>query len=508
MSEPVFRGRLLSPDGKITSFVLRLSEKAYDDQNRNAILAHVLGVIDRHRGGDRNFWVTGNAPTRHAYLELLWRDTVLLLPLTTLVLAGAFYLTFRHWVGVLVPLTVIGVSQMATLAAVAWCALPITLLSVSVPVVLTVVGSSDAVHLLTRYGQGSAPGRSRKAALKESLERTYPALFVTSATTAAGFLALTTTGIPLLEGFGVAVALGIANTFLVTVFLAPPLLLCLPEPPPPPLDKAQVFARLGKSIARYPRPIAITFLAVVAVASFSGARQLRVESKIIDDVPPRHPIATERREVANRFGGTFPMTLLVHAREEKARAALDPEFLEKVAAFQRAIRSQEGRTLSSCLSIVDVYTMMWRGMGRKGELPSSPTQVKELTSRLPGAVLRELLVPGARSLRIDVWLQDRGTEELSAFIESAKKSFELTVGAEGRLEVQGFVYLAHKVHRSVVASALQGFVLSLAVVTLLLFLVFPSPREVVLAAFSNVMPAALTLGFMGWASIDLRIAPR
>ena len=48
--------------------------------------------------------------------------------------------------------------------------------------------------------------------------------------------------------------------------------------------------------------------------------------------------------------------------------------------------------------------------------------------------------------------------------------------------------------------------LSFILVSLLLLLMFRSPGDVLMATITNLVPAALTLGFMGFAGIDLRIA--
>ena len=510
LKEPNFRSRLLSPDGRTTSFVLRLREDVYGDHHRKSVLAHVHTVIEQHRGAGGTFWITGNVPTRQAYLDLLVQDALLLIPLTSLLLAVALYLIFRHWVAVVVPLAVIAMSQAGTFVLMTWMEIPVTLLSISVPVILTVVGSSDAVHYLTRYTQELAAGISKRAALQKSLEKTLPALLVTSATTAAGFLALLVTDIPLLEGFGLLVASGIAVAFFASVLVAPPLLMMLPAPPRPFGGRVMFFLRLSSWVRGRPRTIAAAAIVLTAIVAVGGARRLRVESKLIDDVSSNHEIAVNRRAVASRMGGTFPLTFLVHAVDEhaavKPRAALEPAFLRKVAAFERALRGQTETPFSSCLSAADVFSSFWRGMGGTGELPPSIEEVRELASHLPGYALAELFVPGARSLRIDVWMHDRGTRETYAFVELARKQFREIFGRTAQLEIQGFAYLAHKVHASVVSSTLQGFVLSFVVVSLLLLLMFRSPGDVLMATITNLVPAALTLGFMGFAGIDLRIA--
>ena len=400
LKEPIFRSRLLSPDGRTTSFVLRLREDVYGDRHRESVLAHVHKVIEQHQQAGETFWITGNVPTRQAYLDLLVQDTLLLLPLTSLLLAVALYLIFRHWVAVVVPLVVIAMSQAGTFVLMTWLQIPVTLLSISVPVILTVVGSSDAVHYLTRYTQELAAGISKRAALQRSLEKTLPALLVTSATTAAGFLALLVTDIPLLQGFGLLVASGIAVAFLATVLVAPPLLVLLPAPPRPFGGRVMFFSSLSSWVTGRPGTIAAAAILVTAIVAVGGARRLRVESKLIDDVSPKHEIAVNRRAVARRMGGTFPLTFLVHVVDERAavkpRAALEPAFLQKVAAFERALREQTETPFSSCLSAADVFSSFWRGMGRPGELPPSIEEVRELASHLPGyALARALLTRGS-----------------------------------------------------------------------------------------------------------------
>lgn len=101
---------------------------------------------------------------------------------------------------------------------------------------------------------------------------------------------------------------------------------------------------------------------------------------------------------------------------------------------------------------------------------------------------------------------DRGTALTRRFVEHARSCFERTFGYRGRLEVQGFAYLAQRDHGNAVWNSMTRFLLDFAIVSVLVLVATRSWRLSLLASAPNLAPLVLTVAFMGLSGIDLRIS--
>jgi hypothetical protein len=508
--ERVFARRLISEDGRTTVLGVRVKDEFYGDRHRAAVVAHVDEVLELFSGEGIEFLVTGNAPTRHRYVEFVRRDGRLFLPAVGLLVIGTLLVLFRRPAWALLPALALGVSLVFTFACMRLADRPVTLLTSAIPVLVLIVGLSDAIHLLTRFEEELAHGLSRAAALERAVTATAHACFLSTVTTAVGFFVLPATGIPMLSDFGIVVGVGVLLAYLVTLTLLPAVISLLPAPRlRPGGHESRRLAGMAEWLADHRRPVLIAVTVVVLGLGILGVPRLRVESRILDDLPPGHPLLATRAAVEARLGGNFPMTFVIHppASEGEGAPALAPDLLRAVRRFQDALaRTDETGVYSSSLSAADFLGMAWKASGEKGDLPERSEDVARMRQAVGEHNLARLLERGGEALLVDVRVYDRGTAATRRFLEHARRSFERTVGSRARLEVQGFAYLAQRVQESVVWNSMTSFLLDFAIVTVLVLVASRSWRLSFFATVPNLVPLVLTLAYMGLAGIDLRIS--
>lgn len=517
-TDPAYADRVLSRDGRTAAFAVQLLPAWTDDAHRREVVAGVDAVVARFAAPGRQLFVTGSPHTRSAYVRFLLRDTALFTGLCSLVLALALAVTFRSALGVALPLVAVLLALYFTGVIFALSGLRLSLLSSAITVLVLITGISDAIHLLSRYGEELAAhgpegqrvdGATKLAALERAVAATAHACLLTSITTSTGFFLLPTTGIPMLGETGVIVGAGVLLAYAVTLTLLPALCAVLPAPRPrPPEGEATLLARLGRVAMDRPRTAIAACLAGAGLLLGLGAPRLRVESRVVDDLPDEHPLLQNRRAVEERFGGNFPVTLVVTPTQGPAD---DPALIAAVASFQRALAADDRRSasggdlLSRTLSPADLLASVWRELGGAG-LPDTPEAVAQTALVIGDDAFRRLWDGERDLLLIEARVHDRGTAATLAFAEQARAAFARTVGARGALEVQGFTPLAHRVHRDVALGTLTGFGLDFAIVAGLVWLLFRSGRLTLLAALPNLLPLVCTLGVMGLLGIDLRIS--
>src|SRR5690606_32496154 len=105
------------------------------------------------------------------------------------------WLTFRSWVGVVIPMAVVGLGAVWTVGFMGLMGFPITLATTIIPPLLFVTGVEDAIFVLSFFQrEASRTNDARKRAWRTSLH-TNIACMLTSITTAVGFGALMITDI-------------------------------------------------------------------------------------------------------------------------------------------------------------------------------------------------------------------------------------------------------------------------------------------------------------------------
>ena len=102
-----------------------------------------------------------------------------------------------------------------------------SLMMVMMPTMLFVIGVSDSVHIINKFKTEFKIHHNRKLAISITIKELGVAIFLTSFTTAIGFISLAFMDVEPLKIFGIYTAIGIMITYVVSILVIPSLLLVL-----------------------------------------------------------------------------------------------------------------------------------------------------------------------------------------------------------------------------------------------------------------------------------------
>ena len=190
------------------------------------------------------FYPVGNPPMMEFMMDTLMQMQVLGL-LMVLIFTLLLYILFRSFSAVLWPMVTIAASMAWTWGLTVWLGITISqMISLTVLLVFA-VGIADCVHVMSAYFSFRRKGKEHYEALSLSYGKTGLAILVTTITTMAGVLALTTSDLVPIQVFGFMSAFGVVMAFFFTVVLLP-ILLDLWHPGAPDKSDASLADRLGK----------------------------------------------------------------------------------------------------------------------------------------------------------------------------------------------------------------------------------------------------------------------
>ena len=135
------------------------------------------------------------------YRRQMQLEVLIFLGASVLLVAIFLTLLFRTISRVLIPLSIVGLAVVWTVALMKLTGQPLDIISNVIPSILLVVGLSAVIHIMAKYEELLQAGIPSDAALGHALRKVGSANFMTALTTAIGFVLLTA-GVEPMEAFG------------------------------------------------------------------------------------------------------------------------------------------------------------------------------------------------------------------------------------------------------------------------------------------------------------------
>lgn len=526
-------GSLLSADGK--SLALTVGQKAMlSKQGCDEIAADVDGVLQRwtdlqtQRGMKVETHRAGRAHAQVHYVSVMEREVALFVGLGLVLLVTFLYIAFRTWWGIVIPLTVILLSGLGTLAFMEVTGKGIDIMTIVLPTIIFVVGMSDVVHIITRYLDELRGGLPPFVALRKAFREVGLATFLTSLTTALGFLTLLSSAIVPIREFGLYTAAGVFIAFALAFTLLPAVLIRskapIKEAASPSATSASPWtpwlSRWFVRILRYRKPILITtgFFTLVSIGLVTN---IEVNNFLLEDLREDDPLRQEFNFFERSFAGVRPYELALEFEAGRDIMA-EPKVLATVDSVERWLKEDvgAGSVLGPATAARTAHRLMNGDRPSADRIPEGPA-LEKLLKRLSkwGKNNSNTSSPGWSDVvntdiglaRITAKTADLGAKELAK--RNAKFQARLDEHMSANFEsppftahITGTASLIDLNNRFLASDMVMGLLIAFAAVALIVGLLFRSIKMTVISLVPNVLPLLFIAGFMGAMDIDLKVS--
>lgn len=525
-------GTFFGPEGKDIALTLNhaamLSKAGCDTLawETDAILERFEGEC-RRWGLDVQTHRAGRAHAQVHYVGVMTWEISLFIALGLVIIVLFLGFAYRSWWGIVIPLLVIALSAICILAFMEVTGKGIDVMTVVLPTIIFVVGMSDVVHILTRYLDELRAGLRPFTALGKAFREVGMATFLTSLTTAVGFLTLLTSSIRPIREFGLYTAIGVFIAFLLAFSLLP-FVLMLSRPPahalPEPGLKAVRSAWeewLGRQFVRvvqYRKPI--LWISVLCTgASLWLMAGIQVDNKLLEDLSEDDPLRQEFTYFEQAFSGVRPYEL-AYVFEPGRDIASEEGVLQAMADIEGLLRDEmsAGTILGPGSVIRGANRLMEGDRSAQYRVPEGASLAR-LLKRM------ERLESGAGSaggwsavMRTDLGLArttakvaDEGALALGAKQRRFEQRADSLLNARFasppfKLVPTGTASLIDLNNQHLASDMVSGLLIAFAVVALLIGLMHGSLRMLVIALVPNLLPLILIAGVMGAMDIDLKVS--
>lgn len=508
---PFVAGRLLSDDGQAMAINVYVGPDdglpGFDARVTRGIaqaLAPLADVV-------QDAYQIGPHYVRGEILDGIHADQLSVLPVAVVVLFATLALTLRSPAGVVLPALSAGLSVLWTLGLMAALQVPLNLMTVIVPVLLIVIGSTEDIHLIAEYQAAVGRGLARDEAIAYMAQSMGLTVLLTFTTTCLGFLSIALSDVAMLRQFGLVAAGGLAINFLLTLCLVPIGLGWLGR-------TAGERRILDKARPRWPAFVAGVYRrpawrAVILAVSLGvtllfgyGALRLQVSNAPLDYFDAGSPVMARVMDLQQRFGGEQTFSIVVRSGIEGT--FLKTRYLGELRELQQFLAGVEG--IDASLSLADYVGLVHRVMEERIDgrltLPEEDDVVREYLYLGGHERVRALVSPDYAAARILVRHRLRESAALDRALTELRDFAQRQVDPALEVRVTGEAILTQRAAEALGRAQGQSLAVMVLVIFGVIAVLFLDARAGLVAVLPNLLPIAVLFGVMGLGGIGLNTA--
>ena len=514
MAEPALRDGLLSPDSRVTMININTQMPDNHDNTANVIevsdFVHALSDEFAAKYPGVSFYHTGVIPINYSFATEGQKDMSTLIPAMLLMIIVLLALMLRSALATLATVVVLILTIMATMGLAGWLGFFLSTGTINVPIVVLTIAVADCVHIVASMQYGQRLGKSRREAVLYSLELNWMPIFITSATTAVGFLTLMMSESPVFVDFGVLSAIGVMMAYFLSVTLFPALLVVLPiGQGKEGSQQSRMMDGLADWVVRRQKGL-LVFGSLLAI----GIGALSLNNEVNDVSTDYFSMATDFRQSvemrADTLNGSQGIDFALFTGQEGG--VNDPEFIRVMRDFSVWLEQQP--EVDHVASLSDTYKRLnmnmhaddteWYRIPEDRELAAQYLLLYEMS--LPyGLDLNNQLNLDKSAVRITVTVKNVGSREMVALEDRARAwiaeqapDIRLTAASPGLM----FAHIGETNMKSMIKSMFLAFF----IISGILIFALGSLRLGLISLFPNILPALVGFGFWSLISGEINLA--
>jgi predicted RND superfamily exporter protein len=441
---------------------------------------------------------------------------------------------FRSAFPVIFPLIIVLIGVMWSMAFISIFGFQITVLTSLIPPLITVIGVPNCILLLNKYHTEFRKHGNKMQALHTMVEKIGISIFLANVTTAIGFAVFCSTRSQALVEFGLVSSISIMATYSISLFLVPIVFSFLPAPNIKHLkhlERKHIVSALtwvDKRTQKRRNGIYIVTAIIILISAY-GITKINAIGYVIDDLPKDDPIYADMHYFESRFGGVLPFEVEIDTRKPNGVFADNAKVLYLMDKFERRLKNyrfRDSSVFASPLSLIRglkyANQAYHDGDPKSFIIPdlSTLSSIKEYTNNSGNKQqlnLSKSFIDSSKQLtRIDIEMADVGSVKIkdvlgeikpmadSIFNYSAADKKWLPADQRYKLIFTGSSLIFLRGNDFLVTNLIESVLLAIILISIIMYLMFMSPRMVLIATLPSIIPLIVTLGLMGFFDIHLK----
>ncbi len=460
----------------------------------------------------QEYHMLGRAYFQESIIRIQQKEVMISSVISILLVSLMLFLIFRRIKGVLIALTSISISLLLFMGLMGALGRPLSIMSALYPVLMLIVGTSDVVHIMSKYVDELNKGNEKIKAITITIKQIGLATLLTSITTAIGFATLLTSRLEPVRDFGLNSAIGVMIAFITTLLITTALLSYF--------DKEEIMDLKNKSSATWdklikktyeytlnrPTTIIITF-SVCIILCLIGISKVTTNYTVENNLPRGAKITNDFLYFEEEFSGFRPLEFAITAKG--GHKADEYQIVREINKLEDKLIST--KVINSILSQATLYKSVSRmNMGNTVEgyvFPESEAEfnkAKVIIDKMSEAETTILISKDRQKTRISSKIADIGADkikvlgtELDSWVNVNIDTSLISVKRTGT----GLIIDKNSVY--VTESLIKGLGLALIIISFVMALLLRRWKMLVLAFIPNILPVLFAGALLGYFNVEL-----
>lgn len=510
VNEPLLLHKLISPEAHVTVVNVTVQLPGINP------VAEVPQVVSKAREMKAQFLeqnpnitvrLSGMVMMNNSFAESSLSDNATLVPIMFGVVLLGMILLLRTFSGTFATVVIIIFTIASTMGLAGHTGFFLTGPSSTTPIMVLTLAVADCIHILTTMFYEMRQGVEKKKAIRDSLRINFQPIFLTSVTTAIGFLSLNFSDSPPFRDLGNMVAAGVMLAFVFSITLFPAMLSLLPIRVKQIQEgKSDVMHRLADFVVNN-RKVLLPGMSIIMISIIIFMPLNKLNDDFVKYFDQSVPFRQATDYMQDNLSGMSTMEISIETGE--ASGINDPKYLLSVGNLTEWLRAQPETDHVNSLS--DIIKRLNKNM--HGDDPSYYKLPSDRELSAQYLLLYEMSLPYGLDLNNQLNVDKSSTRVIATFnnltsteqIEIEKRIYTWFADNAPTYEVEiasPNLMFAHIGQRNI-KSMLLGTTIALILISLILGFALKSVKFGFISLIPNIAPAAM--GFGVWYLIDGQI---
>ncbi|MCB9257177.1 MAG: MMPL family transporter [Chitinophagales bacterium] len=501
-------GKLLAKDCKSTVVVLK-TKNALNQKDSESLMKNLYALLDKVP--EENYHLLGRAYFQDVLVKQQIKEFILSTLISAFLVSLVFWIILRKSIGVFIAILSMLVCLLLFVGLLGAFQIELDMLSSLFPIIMIIVGVSDVVHLTNKYIEEYLKLGDQKQAIKTTVKEIGLATFLTSFTTAIGFLSLATSRIYPVKSFGISAALGVLVAFAVVICFTTAMLALIP---PEKIIRRDESHQIWKNtLLKFylwtkgqSKSISIGAFIYFAVCLI-GISLISTDVKIYDTLPRGVKLTEDFRFFEENYAGFRPFELAIEA--QNGLKMDNYPLLYEIHKIEEFLKQEEA--IEGINSITVLYKTLNRAMNADKasfySFPSSESEflkIQKYAEKIPTNFSDVLLNKDKSKARISAKVKDIGSNQVDLISERLHQFITEEIDSSLiKVKLTGTGVIFDKNNEYIRQSLLSGLALAFFAISIIMALLFKDIKMVIISLIPNVFPLLFGGALMGYFNIAL-----
>ncbi|MES9907986.1 MAG: MMPL family transporter [Candidatus Thiodiazotropha sp.] len=501
--DPLLVNRLISPSAHTTgvNVTVQLPGKKLTEVPEVAERAREMANNIEAAYPNIDIHLTGMVMMNNAFPSASQDDMTSLYPIMFVAVILVLVVMLRSIPGTLSTVIIIILMIIATMGLTGWLGIKMSPPTTTVPIVIMTLAIADCVHILVNFLHFMRDGQNKYEAMMESLRINLQPIFLTTLTTAIGFLSLNFSEALPFRDLGNMAAMGVVLAFFLSITFLPAMMMLLPVKALSGDTLGSIaMVRFSDFVVRYKKQL-LWGMGMVVLLLISQIPNNRLDDQFVKYFDETITFRQATDYATENLTGIY---LIEYSLESGETGGIsDPQFLQRVEEFANWYRQQPH--VLHVNSITDIMKRLNRNMHADNDDWYRLPDQRDLSAQylllyefsLPfGLDLNNQINVKKSATRFTVTMESISTTQLLEIEERAQTW--LQENAPG-MRIDGAsptIMFAHIGNRNII-SMLKGTTLALVMISVILIFALRSLRVGGLSLIPNLVPMGMAFGLWG-----------